>query len=746
MDTISRPAALALLTTATASTGVGVWLHASGGGVTPTGFLQYSAVAAGTAALGSFILWHRPRNRYGLTHAAIGVLFGTVVLAAGVLSRAGTTSASPGWLDGVALAWSWMAAAALLPLWVVVIGAFPDARFHRPVVRRATVALAVVMPLLAAVAYLLAPAGEPPPLIRVDIPPGMTGPFVGDGDPGLLFRLAAGAAAVLGTLAPVMAVVALLDRFRKAGPVLRQQIKWLLVGAAVSVFLQTIPRAAIDSEALGAGASVLVVMAVPLPMVAAAIAIFKHGLWEIDVVISKTLVYVLASAVLSALFLAVSLVAGVSVAGRDSRVVAALGLALLVSFVAQPLRQRLEGVVARLLYGDEPRGLMALAQLGDLAGPATDSRLLASRIADAVRGALGASWAGVWLYMSGEGSGTLRPVAVAGADPGPSAVLPPGVPATLTGMAGGTLAHDLPDEVAAALDPLFADEPAAVAALTSAGTLIGLIACGGRPREPFAVEDVELLATVARESALALRNIRLEAELRERLGQIEEQAEELRNSRQRLVTAQDHERRRIERDLHDGAQQQLVALAARLRQAARAGGPAIDPAFESLADQAEEAVFALQELGRGIYPSLLADLGLHAALQAHAARLPENVRVEVGPLVHGRRLEPELEAALYFVGLEAMTNAVKHAPGAHIIVSLRADRRRRTVTLEVHDDGPGIPTGVSRGSGLQNMADRINALGGELSVESVPGRGTWVRAELQERAEVTDIRSRAVTP
>ncbi|MDQ4054186.1 MAG: histidine kinase, partial [Actinomycetota bacterium] len=379
-------------------------------------------------------------------------------------------------------------------------------------------------------------------------------------------------------------------------------------------------------------------------------------------------------------------------------------------------------------------------------GPSVDSRLLASRIADVVRGALGASWAGVWLYIASEGSGTLRPVAVSGIDPGPPAVLSHGVPTALTGMAGGVLVDDLPDDVAVALGPLFADEPAVVASLTSAGSLIGLIACGGRPREPFAEEDVELLAIVARESALALRNIRLEAELRQRLGQIEEQAEELRSSRQRLVNAQDQERRRIERDLHDGAQQQLVALAARLRQVARAGGVPNDPAIEHLANQAEEAVFALQELARGIYPSLLADLGLHAALQAQAARLPENVRVEVGPLVHGRRLKSELEAALYFVGLEALTNAVKHAPGAHIIVSLRADRHRRTMILEVHDDGPGIPSGAAPGSGLQNMADRIDALGGKLSVESVPGRGTWVRAEVHEQADVTDIRSRAVTP
>ncbi|MDQ3769164.1 MAG: histidine kinase [Actinomycetota bacterium] len=747
MQSIPRPAAVALAATAIACTAAGLWLHATGGQATPAGFLQYAAVAVGTAALGSFILWHRPRNRYGLTHLAIGVLFGAVVLAAGILSRAGTPAALPGWAQEVALAWSWIAAAVLLPLWVIVIAAFPDARFHRHGLRLATIALAVVMPLLAVVAYLLAPPGEPPPLIRVDLPVGLVGPLAATGEPHVLYRLASVCASVLGTLAPLAAVVALIDRFRKAGPVLRQQIKWLLVGAAISVALQAIPMQALESEALRTVGRVLVVLAVPLPMVAAAIAIFKHGLWEIDVVISKGLVYALASGVLTALFYGIALVAGLSVAGRDSHVVAALGLALLVSFLAQPLRQRLERVVARVLYGEQPRGVMALARLGDLGAPSLDAGELGSRIADAARGALGASWAGVWLYIAAEGAGRLRPVAVSGAAPGPPALVPKPVPAALVELSGGVAFSQLPVDVARSLRPLFTGEPALVASLTSSGSLIGLIACGGRPKDAFGDEDIELLAVVARESALALRNIRLEEELRQRLEQIEQQAAELHSSRQRLVTAQDAERKRIERDLHDGAQQQLVALAARLRRAARLDGRAIDQALEDLADEAEEAVFALQELARGIYPSLLADRGLHAALQAHAARLPANVRVEVEPVMHGRRLEPELEAAFYFVALEAMTNAVKHAPGSSIIVSLRADPKKRTVTLEVHDDGPGFDAGpVLSTRGLQNMADRIDALGGVLSVESAPGGGTWIRAEVKENAEVRDIRSREATP
>lgn len=258
-----------------------------------------------------------------------------------------------------------------------------------------------------------------------------------------------------------------------------------------------------------------------------------------------------------------------------------------------------------------------------------------------------------------------------------------------------------------------------------------------------------LLAVLARDAALALRNVHLEEELRRRLDDIEAQAEELHRSRQRLMSAQDEERRRIERDLHDGAQQQLVVLATELRQAARAARAS--RAKESaelvrLADQAEEAVFSLQELARGIYPSVLVDQGLQAALETQAARLPAEVRVEVGPALRGRRLARGLEAVLYYVALEAMTNAVKHAPGAPITVSLRADESTRVAVLELHDDGPGFDPASPRGSGLQNMADRVEAAGGRLSVDSAPGAGTWVRAEVPLPATVTAFRDGAASP
>ena len=747
MKASSRPLVVAAVAAVLFAAAVGVWLQTTAGGPLPSGFLQFTTVAVGASALGAFVIWHRPGNRYGAVHLAIGLLFGGVVLAAAVLSRAAVQGGPPGLLGQLALAWSWLAAAPLLPLWVMVIATFPDGRFHRRAVLLATVGLAVVMPFLAAARYLLAAAGQSPPLIGVAVPAGLAGPLAPAGGVHPAYEVASAVAQVLGMVAPLAAVVALLHRYRTSGPVVRQQIKWLLAGASVSVALQAIPVDTLEPEALRMAGRVLVVLAVPLPLVAAANAIVRHRLWDIDVAISKGLVYALVSGAMTALFIVAALVAGISVGGRDVRVVAALTLGLLVSYLAQPLRQRLEKAVAGLLYGPEPRGLMALVGLDDAAP--LDASVVASRVADVAQSALGAAWAGVWLYLpnDGDGAGSLSPVAFAGADAGVSAVVPQPVATRIGQLAEAMLFADLPPEVVQALRPLFGAEPAVVAPLTARGTFIGVMAVGDRERDRFTDEDLILLNAVACQAALALRNTGLERELRQRLAQIEHQAVQLHESRQRLVTAQHRERRRIERDLHDGVQQQFVAVAARLRREARGDRANVTEVLEEIADQAEEAVFALQELARGIYPSLLADQGLHSALLAHAARLPADVRVEVEPRMRGRRPHPDVEAALYFVALEAMTNAVKHAPGARILVSLSSDDARRVVVLEVHDDGRGFDVSDRvTGTGLQNMADRVEAAGGVLAIDSVAGGGTWIRAEVADVAMVSDITARKATP
>jgi signal transduction histidine kinase len=204
---------------------------------------------------------------------------------------------------------------------------------------------------------------------------------------------------------------------------------------------------------------------------------------------------------------------------------------------------------------------------------------------------------------------------------------------------------------------------------------------------------------------------------------------ELRESSKRIAAAQDEERRRLARDLHDGIQQQLVTMAVKLKRTSSRPPEDARELLSDLASEAEEAVFALQEVSRGIYPSVLADQGLPAALRTQSSRMPLDIKVELDETAASRRYSREVESALYFVALEAMTNAQKHAGGAHITVRLSLDRDTSELAVEVADDGPGfVRPGVAKGAGLQNMADRMLAVGGRLEVEPRPEGGTVVRA------------------
>ncbi|MDQ3209818.1 MAG: sensor histidine kinase, partial [Actinomycetota bacterium] len=201
--------------------------------------------------------------------------------------------------------------------------------------------------------------------------------------------------------------------------------------------------------------------------------------------------------------------------------------------------------------------------------------------------------------------------------------------------------------------------------------------------------------------------------------------EELRASRQRLVAAQDEERRKLERNIHDGAQQQLVALGVKLRLADTLVDRDASKAHEMLAQLQSEtqgAIEDLRDLARGIYPPLLADRGLQAALEAQARKavVPTTVRVDgVG------RYPQDVESAVYFSVLEAMNNIAKYAEAAGIEISLA--QRNGSLEFGVRDDGRGFDiAATSQGTGLQGIVDRIDAIGGTLVIESSPGVGTSV--------------------
>ena len=253
---------------------------------------------------------------------------------------------------------------------------------------------------------------------------------------------------------------------------------------------------------------------------------------------------------------------------------------------------------------------------------------------------------------------------------------------------------------------------------------LGAITLEKPPNEALTSAEDGLLRHLASQAGLVLRNAQLTAELRSTI-------DELRASRRRLVEAQDAERRKIERNLHDGAQQQLVALTIQLGLLADA---ADDPAFvrqlvPELTAELKTALADLRDLARGIYPPLLADRGLVMALRTQAAKCPVPVQLEADQV---GRYPQDAESTVYFCALEALQNVAKHARASAVIIRLTG--RPGTLEFSISDDGQGFPAGNRSGSGLEGMSDRLAAHGGALVVSSEPGCGTTITGRLPVQA------------
>ncbi len=338
----------------------------------------------------------------------------------------------------------------------------------------------------------------------------------------------------------------------------------------------------------------------------------------------------------------------------------------------------------RVVYGKRSTPYEVLAAFGERMGETYVDDDVLPRMAHVLGEGVGATRARVWLRIGDE----LRPVATwpEGADD------------------DATLADDHTVEV------------------HHLGELLGALSVAMPANDPMDPTKERLIADLASQAALVFRNVGLTEELRGRL-------EDLRAAQKRLVAAQDVERRRLERNIHDGAQQQLVALAVKLRLAE--GLVARDPEraatiLGELQAETTEALEDLRDLARGIYPPLLADQGLAAALEAQArkASLPVDVRADALG-----RYPQEIEAATYFSCLEALQNVAKYANAtrATVIVSDGTG----TLRFEVTDDGRGFdPDATGYGTGLQGIADRLAALDGTVSVSSAVGEGTTVAGSI----------------
>jgi signal transduction histidine kinase len=371
-----------------------------------------------------------------------------------------------------------------------------------------------------------------------------------------------------------------------------------------------------------------------------------------------------------------------------------LGLSILATAVVAlsfgPVKDRVQRLANRLVYGRRATPYEVLSEFSSRMAGAVEVEDLLPRMARILAEGTGASEARVWLAVGQE----LRPEA-------------------------SWPAEAVPPESLALSDGRLPELPATLALpVHHRGELLGALSLTKPQGERLTPAEEHLAGDLAAGAGLVLRNVRLTEELLHRL-------EELKASRQRIVAAQDAERRRLERNIHDGAQQQLVALAVKIRLARMIA--AKDPVKgNDLLSQAErettEALEDLRDLARGIYPPLLADQGLHAALSSQARKSPLAVTVEAD---HLSRYDQDTEAAVYFCCLEALQNTAKYSGATQARITLA--EQDGDLTFEVTDDGAGFDTTkTSYGTGMQGMADRLSAQSGTLEVRSKPGAGTTV--------------------
>ncbi|HKV87187.1 MAG TPA: histidine kinase [Candidatus Dormibacteraeota bacterium] len=477
----------------------------------------------------------------------------------------------------------------------------------------------------------------------------------------------------------LLSIVSVVLRFRRAGPELRLQLKWFAL--AGSFLVATIVGVNVFTPAGWGPPWLGAVMLIEAAAIAAAIAIaiLRHRLFDIDLVISRTVAYAALAGVIAGFYIAV--VAGVGsllASGSESRLFLAIVATAFVAVAFQPLRARLERLANRLVYGVRAVPYEVLADFTSRLDGRENSLQLLPVMARLLAQGTSSDGATVWLHENGR-------------------------------------------EVAASSFPehqhITADVATRSVLLRHAGANLGRLTVARRSGEPLSPTEERLMDGLASQAGLVLHSAGLQDELSRRMI-------ELRQSRHRLVSAQDEARRRLERDLHDGAQQNLVSLRMKLGLAAslaRDKPGSLDPLLQEMQSELGDALDSLRNLARGVYPPLLEAEGLKAALRARARQVPISIDVQCGP----ERYSRELEGAVYFCCSEALQNLSKHSLATRGSVRVWCEGGR--LSFEVRDNGRGIDSTRSKsGGGLQNIRDRLDVLGGVGDVSSAPGAGARV--------------------
>jgi signal transduction histidine kinase len=567
--------------------------------------------------------------------------------------------------------WTWYPATSLL--FVVAPALFPDGRLMsrrwRPIVWAAAAGILIQ-------------------LLWVSLSQVMFGFPLADGPypvDGALFDLLTLASGVLWIVPFFAAVAALAVRVRRSGGVERQQLKWFLVAVGIGAVLWagTFVASVVTHQPPYQNPyfDALIPLALLTMPIAIGVAILRHRLYDIDVVISRGLAYFGLAAFITAAYVVVVVGIGLALGtgGRPNVGLSVLAMALVVVLI-QPVRARLQRLANRLVYGVPADPYAVLGQLSrtPAAGDVDDAL---AQIAEAVARGTGSKRARIRMLLPGGERRTST------------------WPADATGHFGKTVALTYGDET------------------------VGEIEADGSG-------DQGLTEALTAQAGHALHTLRLSAELDDRLAQLEAQAGELTASRTRLVQAQETERRRLERDLHDGIQQELVVLIAKARLARNQLDRDPAQAAETLAElqgSAQHALADLRSLARGIHPAVLSSRGLVEAIGEMASRMPVGVRVAADPALNEVRYAPEIEGAAYFVVAEGLANVLKHSGATEATVTISAGDS--WLRLAIADDGRGFDQDSVQVSGLRGLRDRVEALGGHVEIDS-RNSGTRLDASL----------------
>jgi signal transduction histidine kinase len=559
---------------------------------------------------------------------------------------------------------------------LALFASYPDGRYHRPYERvlvRTGVGLAVLVPLLLLLTRTtLQPAlilswATPHPEAVPSVSSPVHIPALGALARPLSFYAKAGIGIQTG-----LAVIVLVLRYRRFGEAERLSIRWPLAALSLAA-LQPVGNALIAAGVIPK-ASVDAPVIILLTGLAAALAVglLRPGLFDLGRFVRQSLAYLVLWAILGAVYVGIAAAAGIAASGQGLRVAVAVTIAA--TLLAAPLRRAVTAWATRRIYGERLRAPELLRRVGAALEHTLEPAELAVTLAQTAKEGLGVEW--VRLNIA-----DLEPV-IAGRQPAPGA-------------------------------PVGARQP-----LAYGGQTLGMIECA--PAIPPV--DGVALGNLARQAALAMGNARLVLQLRER-------AQQLAASRSRLVQAEETARRRLERDIHDGVQQELVALMAKIalvRKQWQRDPATLEASLSDLQAEAGQALADLRELASGIHPSVLDDHGLVEAIESRASRLPLGVTVECSPELRSTRFPEAIEGAAYFIVCEGFANALKHSGAERITVRLAQEHD--ALGLEISDDGAGFDPCSVRRSGLAGLADRVEALDGHFSVSAMPGQGARLRA------------------